>query len=440
MIKLLLLFFLAPLLKSPSCYQYSYILIYIFMLFSGRYIYFCKISYFLGLDSFSSSLLIIRIIISSFIIISILGYSNFNVFNYVNLILRVSLVLIFSSLSFLYIYISFEFVLVPLLVLILGWGYQPERLMAGIYMFFYTVLVSLPLFFLLLIIYLKSGSIFFDYLHLNSDFFLVHFIFVIVFIVKLPIYLVHFWLPKAHVQAPVSGSIILAGLILKIGGYGLIRSIYIYEYMFMKYSYFWFSLSIIGSFLISLICLIQADMKCLIAYSSISHMGLVIIGVITIRIWGVWGSFYLMLGHGFCSSGLFYLRNLVYTRTGRRRFFINKGIIIYLPSCSMAWFLLCSFNISCPPRVNFLREVIILIRIISFWSNSITYFFIISFLCACFSYYLYSFRQHGLFHSLYSFSIIRIQEFMCLFIHLIPLFFITLNMSIILYLSSLLKI
>lgn len=403
--------------------QIIYLFLYMIFLVSGSNYFFRKISYFLGIDTFSYNLILLGFLVRSYIVISISNSPNIYLFMFINLNLIIFLLVIFSSINFLYIYISFEFVLVPLLLLILGWGYQPERLIAGLYLFFYTVLVSLPLLILILILYNNVGCLFFDYLIFNSNFLLIHLILILVFIVKLPIFLVHFWLPKAHVQAPVSGSIILAGLILKIGGYGLIRTIYIYEYIYINYSYIWFSLSIIGSFLIGILCLIQGDIKCLIAYSSISHIGIVIIGLITIRKWGLIGSYLLILGHGFCSSGLFYIANLFYIRTGSRRFYINKGLISYIPRCSIILFMFCSFNISCPPRINFISELIILRSIMMYWWFSLIFFIGISFLCACFRYYLYRYSQHGTFHNLYRFSSINLIEFLCLFIHLIPLFF-----------------
>nr|YP_010272350.1 NADH dehydrogenase subunit 4 [Parascaphoidella transversa]UKE80334.1 NADH dehydrogenase subunit 4 [Parascaphoidella transversa] len=403
--------------------QLLYLFLFMIMLMSGCNSFFSSISYFLGVDYFSLNLILMGFLISSFMIISMMNSISVSLYMVINLLLSFFLVVIFSSLNFLYMYISFEFVLVPLLILILGWGYQPERLMAGLYLFFYTVLVSLPLLFLITNLYIMYGSLFFDYMKFNSEFVLIHFILVFVFMVKLPMYLVHFWLPKAHVQAPVSGSMILAGLMLKIGGYGLIRIMFMYEFMYTNYSFIWYSLSLVGSLLIGLVCLTQGDIKCLIAYSSVAHMGMVIMGLMTMSSWGLMGSYLLMLGHGFCSSGLFYMANLFYMRTGSRSFFINKGLMVYMPSCSMFWFIYCSFNMSCPPSINFLSEVMILSSMLSFWLNSMVFFIGISFFCACFSYYLYSYSQHGLYNNLYSFSSISLMEFLCLFMHIIPLLF-----------------
>nr|YP_010478237.1 NADH dehydrogenase subunit 4 [Nesophrosyne sp. 281 GMB-2012]UVI59681.1 NADH dehydrogenase subunit 4 [Nesophrosyne sp. 281 GMB-2012] len=421
--------YLYMILMTPLCLtspmavmQLSYLLIMLMMIYMINCLdFFGCISYNLGLDIYSYCLICLSFMIGSLMFISMVNCYSGRMFNFLNFLLTISLLINFSSLNFLYMYISFEFVLVPLLALILGWGYQPERLMSGMYLFFYTAFASLPL--LVLIMYMGStfSSLFFDYLILESKSFVIHLILVIVFMVKFPLYLVHYWLPKAHVQAPVSGSMILAGLMLKIGGYGLIRVMMIYEYLFIQYSYIWFTFSIVGSFLVGLICLVQGDMKCLIAYSSISHMGMVIMGLVTMGMGGFFGSYLLMLGHGFCSSGLFYMANILYTRTLSRSFYLNKGLMIYIPSGSLIWFMLCVFNMSCPPSLNFISEFMILISIMSFWSYSFYWFVLISFMCACFSYYLYSYSFHGIYHSMYSFSSITVMEYLCVAIHLIPL-------------------
>nr|YP_010478297.1 NADH dehydrogenase subunit 4 [Nesophrosyne sp. 126 GMB-2012]UVI59741.1 NADH dehydrogenase subunit 4 [Nesophrosyne sp. 126 GMB-2012] len=424
--------FLYVILMTPLCMtssmlvmQLSYLLILLMMIYMINCLeFFGFISYNLGLDIYSYYLICLSFMIGSLMFISMIGCYSIKVFSFLNFLLTISLLINFSCMNFLYMYISFEFVLVPLMVLVLGWGYQPERLMSGMYLFFYTAFASLPLLMLILFMNSMFSSLFFDYLILDSKLFLIHLILVLVFMVKFPMYLVHYWLPKAHVQAPVSGSMILAGVMLKIGGYGLIRVMTIYEYLFIEYSYMWFTFSIVGSFLVGLICLVQGDMKCLIAYSSVSHMGMVIMGLVTMSFWGLAGSYLLMLGHGFCSSGLFYMANMLYSRTLSRSFYLNKGLMTYIPSGSLVWFLLCAFNMSCPPSLNFISEFMILISIMSFWSYSLYLFGLISFLCACFSYYLYSYSFHGVYHSMYSFSSITVMEYLCVAIHLMPLIFI----------------
>nr|YP_010478250.1 NADH dehydrogenase subunit 4 [Nesophrosyne montium]UVI59694.1 NADH dehydrogenase subunit 4 [Nesophrosyne montium] len=418
---------------TPLCLNYSMISMHlayltIFLMFIYKMNcteFFGFISYGLGVDKYSYCLICLSFIIGGLMLMSmVISNNSLKLFSFFNLLLTISLFINFSSLNFIYMYVSFEFVLLPLMVLILGWGYQPERLISGMYLFFYTVFASLPL--LVLILYMSHcvSCLFFDYLKLNSVNILIHFVLMLVFMVKFPMYLLHYWLPSAHVQAPVSGSMILAGLMLKIGGYGLIRVMNIYEYMFIKYSYIWFTFSVVGSFLVALICLVQGDVKCMIAYSSISHMGMVIMGMMTMSIWGLTGSYMLMLGHGFCSSGLFYVANILYSRTKSRSFYVNSGLMVYIPSLSLVWFLLCVFNMSCPPSLNFMSEFMILISMMSFWGCSCYWFIFISFMCACFSYYLYSYSFHGVYHNLYSFSMISVMEYLCIIIHLVPLIFI----------------
>ena len=348
---------------------------------------------------------------------------NFNLFIFFLFFLLIFLIISFISLNLLIFYLFFEIRLIPTFYLIIGWGYQPERLQAGFYLLFYTLFASLPL--LIGIFFLNKNLI-----NLNYNIFLYNFNFriffylliIIAFLVKMPIFLVHLWLPKAHVEAPVFGSIILAGVLLKLGGYGLIRIFIFFYIRLIKISIYWIRVRIIGRILIRLNCLWQVDFKSLIAYSSVVHIGLILIAIFNFSNWRILNCYLIIIRHGLCSSGLFFLSNLSYDRSIRRRIIINKGILNLIPRISIWWFLLCSRNISAPPSLNLLREIGLLNRILN-WSNFIFILLIFfSFFRARYCLYLYSFRQHGnLFSLIFSYRNRRIREFLIIFLHWTPL-------------------
>lgn len=141
----------------------------------------------------------------------------------------------------------------------------------------------------------------------------------------------HIWLPKAHVEAPVGGSIILARVLLKLGLYGFYRILFFFSFLPNFYLTFYFVFSLCGGLFSSFICLTQCDLKVLIAYSSVSHIGVSISSLITLSRYGEMGIYSMALSHGFCSSGLFYLSYINYRRVGRRRFYLNKGLINSIP-------------------------------------------------------------------------------------------------------------
>lgn len=250
--------------------------------------------------------------------------------------LLLALILAFSSSSLLIFYIFFEASLIPTFILILGWGYQPERLQAGTYIILYTIFASLPLLIVLLNIGAKDCRNTTVEINLPSR----GGVFIILgallaFMVKLPLYLVHLWLPKAHVEAPVAGSIILARVLLKLGGFGAIRLVPKVAVGLSSVRWALMSWGLIGGVYVSLACLRQVDVKVLIALSSVAHMAIVFGGILTITTWGVNGALLVIMGHGFCSSGLFCIANINYERRGTRSLLVIKGSQAILPTLTL---------------------------------------------------------------------------------------------------------
>nr|YP_010000998.1 NADH dehydrogenase subunit 4 [Panurus biarmicus]QOD96936.1 NADH dehydrogenase subunit 4 [Panurus biarmicus] len=281
----------------------------------------------------------------------------------------------FSASELMLFYIAFEATLIPTLLLITRWGSQPERLNAGIYLLFYTLASSLPLLIAILCLHNKIGTLYFPMFKLHSPTItsswtslVCTLALLMAFMVKAPLYGLHLWLPKAHVEAPIAGSMLLAALLLKLGGYGIMRVTVLVGPSLNNLHYPFITLALWGALMTSAICLRQIDLKSLIAYSSVSHMGLVIAATMIQTQWAFSGAMILMISHGLTSSMLFCLANTNYERTHSRILLLTRGIQPLLPLMATWWLLANLTNMALPPTTNLMAELTIMIALFN-WSS-----------------------------------------------------------------------
>jgi len=246
------------------------------------------------------------------------------------------------------------------------------------------------------------------------------------FLVKFPIFFFHQWLPKAHVEAPVGGSMILAGVLLKLGGYGLIRLI-----LFIKNEKFILLViifSLLGGSILRIVCLINRDIKVIIAYSSVVHIALIIVNTLSKNLWRILGAMVIMLAHGICSSGMFSCANIIYERSHSRRIMLNKAKLNLFPTVSLFWFILCIANFGGPFTLNLMGEILLIINLRTINFILLLMILLISFFSATYRIILYSNLQQGVNNNLiFNISNFVFRELLVLLRHVWPLMFLLLS-------------
>nr|AFP52849.1 NADH dehydrogenase subunit 4 [Eretmochelys imbricata]ATP84812.1 NADH dehydrogenase subunit 4 [Eretmochelys imbricata] len=336
---------------------------------------------YLGVDQTSAPLLILSCWLTPLMILASQNHltteptSRKRTFTFTIILLQISLMLAFSTTELIMFFIAFETTLIPTLVIITRWGNQMERLNAGTYFLFYTLIGSLPLLIALLSLETKNGSLSMHTMQLTQPimpnswtYTTWWFALLMAFMIKMPLYGLHLWLPKAHVEAPIAGSMILAAVLLKLGGYGIIRVTMMMTPLSKTLSYPFMVLALWGVIMTSSICLRQTDLKSLIAYSSVSHMGLVIAATLTQTQWAYTGAITLMIAHGLTSSMLFCLANTNYERTHSRTLLLARNMQLLLPLMSLWWLLASLTNMALPPTINLMGELTIITSLLN-WSN-----------------------------------------------------------------------
>nr|YP_009446427.1 NADH dehydrogenase subunit 4 [Ancoracysta twista]ATY40915.1 NADH dehydrogenase subunit 4 [Ancoracysta twista] len=336
---------------------------------------FLNINYYIGIDGIS----LFFILLTTFLTLVCVLHSWTNIKHHFKeyliafLVLESLMISIFCVLDLLLFYIFFESVLIPMFLIIGVWGSRERKIRAAYFLFLYTLLGSLFMLLAILAIYFETGTT--DLQILQTVEFSGHkqlllwLAFFASFAVKVPMVPFHIWLPEAHVEAPTAGSVILAGILLKLGTYGFLRfSIPMFPDATIYFTPLIYTMSVIAVIYTSLTTLRQIDLKRIIAYSSVAHMGFVTIGMFTLNVQGIEGSILLMLSHGLVSGALFLCIGVLYDRHHTRMIKYYRGLVHAMPLyiTLLAFFTLA--NISMPGTSSFVSEFLILIGI--FKSNS----------------------------------------------------------------------
>lgn len=443
------------------------------------------------LDSWGYYFILLLFLI--FLLIYYLELNNHNLsFVYLGGFLFFSLLFLFVRKDTFRFLVFFETSFVFMFLMVMLWGHNPERIEALKYFLIYSMIGSLPIFLVMLMFITEENNekrfvLFFNYFHqyiqisfkthedlvyrhymyrhnlldsrrfkafqlrvlkwmanpyffvlydpligfdhINEKFTIQIFTLLLIFMVKFPLYGLHSWLPKAHVESPVFGSMLLAGILIKLRVFGIIRfkgSVFRYQRQVFEIPIIFFIYGCFRLIVVKMICRVQRDLKAFVAYSSVVHMALIIISILRARNLRMWGAVLMRFSHGLCSSALFLGVNSFYLIRRRRRLFLNRGFLTLLPILSMFWFFFISLNCSLPIGLNYFSEILLILAGVGyFWIGVFSFLFNI-FFCGLYCICLYLYVSHGKrnlgYKYLYFFDI-KNTYFLLFIFHLLPLYF-----------------
>ena len=327
-----------------------------------------NVHYHLGVDGISLWLILLTAFITVVVVIAGWEVITERVNQYMGafLILSGLMIGVFSAQDGMLFYVFFEATLIPMYLIIGIWG-GPNKIYAAFKFFLYTLLGSLLLLIALIYLYVQSNGSFAlsDWYQLplgSTPQTLLFFAFFAAFAVKVPMWPVHTWLPDAHVEAPTAGSVILAGVLLKMGAYGFLRfSLPLLPQASADFAPLIFALSVIAVIYTSLVALAQEDMKKLIAYSSIAHMGIVTLGIFTFTAQGLSGALFTMLSHGVVSGALFLCVGVLYDRVHSREIARYGGVAKIMPAYALVFMVFTMASVALPGLAGFPGELLVIV-------------------------------------------------------------------------------